>query len=122
MIKRINSTHSVRLPLSAIFFLHFSHIRIHTGDKPFVCSYPNCTYAFRASGDLYKHVRRHTATDDATSRPHICDDCGRGFERGYDLKRHVLTHKKHDENVGYKCTHCPKRFFRKVSKSSIQCF
>lgn len=100
-----------------IFFYIFirRHIRIHTGDKPFKCTFENCDYAFRASGDLHKHLRRHSSST-VNLRQHVCSVCQRAFERNYDLKRHLLTHKKNEEGVGYDCEFCNKRFVRKVSK------
>lgn len=89
------------------------HIRIHTGDKPFKCTFDGCDYAFRASGDLHKHIRRHNA-ETTNTRVHVCQVCDRAFERNYDLKRHELTHDKNAEGIGYTCDYCPKRFVRKV--------
>lgn len=40
-----------------------SHIRVHTGEKPYKCPHAgisNCTKAFKTSGDLSKHIRTHT--------------------------------------------------------------
>lgn len=91
------------------------HIRIHTNSKPFKCNFPDCTYAFRASGDLHKHLRRHQTVHDGSNRRFTCDLCERSFERNYDLKRHKMTHNRHEEGVGYQCEYCPKTFVRKVS-------
>lgn len=90
------------------------HIRIHTNSKPFKCNYPDCNYAFRASGDLHKHLRRHQTVHDGSNRRFTCDSCERSFERNYDLKRHKMTHNRHEEGVGYQCEYCPKTFVRKV--------
>lgn len=37
-----------------------SHMRTHTGEKPYKCPEELCSKAFKTSGDLQKHVRTHT--------------------------------------------------------------
>ena len=37
-----------------------NHIRVHTGEKPFLCTYPNCGKVFARSENLKIHKRIHT--------------------------------------------------------------
>lgn len=90
------------------------HVRIHTGIRPFKCSFDGCEYAFISSGDLHKHVRRHNQMINPIPKPHVCNKCGKDFERGYDLKRHSSMHAKDDPNFrGFNCELCGKMFARK---------
>ncbi len=39
------------------------HVNIHTGEKPFVCSYPSCGRCFRQAGKLSLHKKQHSRLD-----------------------------------------------------------
>ncbi|THH27503.1 hypothetical protein EUX98_g6694 [Antrodiella citrinella] len=77
------------------------HQRVHTGEKPHTCEYPGCGRTFGDSSSLARHRRTHTG-----KRPYKCEDpvCEKTFTRRTTLTTHMRTHDPHwepDPNIKY---------------------
>ncbi|KAI0273635.1 hypothetical protein BC834DRAFT_816965 [Gloeopeniophorella convolvens] len=70
------------------------HMRVHTGEKPHCCEYPGCNKTFGDSSSLARHRRTHTG-----KRPYKCEDpiCEKTFTRRTTLTAHMRTHDPHWE-------------------------
>ena len=86
----------------------------HNGELKNQCNYEGCSSQF----SYRQRLKRHISAVHKKMKPHICEQCGRGFAQATQLKTHSRVH---TGETPFACEKCMKKFKFQASKNSHKC-
>ncbi|XP_037320354.2 zinc finger protein 835-like isoform X1 [Pungitius pungitius] len=95
------------------------HKLIHTGEKPFKCTEPDCDKDFRSASEVKRHVLMHHTME----RPYKCEVCAKGFINVCYLEAHAKIHSGEKPFVCHFCNKAfPTRYSMERHKKLVHAF
>ena len=87
----------------------YEHMSTHGYQKPYPCTYTNCTKSFSESFMMVRHLRTHTG-----ELPHECSFCPKKFITYSNMQDHMMSHDISRKGK-FKCLHqgCKKAYTHK---------